>query len=174
MHVHRAGGLGRRHVTATRQRALAEHWLLTQRVIGHSGEDIQLVLRLERQEDPRSRRMEIQMPRSKADALSRRNRRAIRELAIVIAKHLDRPRVFCRRCGRLIATRDEDDAVIRWQHADLMRVNANIQAFGLGNFATDGAIGVDCMNGQAARIVVGDQQVTAWPIAADVNRPRSQ
>ena len=79
MHVHRAGGLRRRHVTATCQRALAEHWLLAQRVIGHSGEDIQLVLRLERQEDPRSRRMKIQMPRSKADALSRRNRRAIRE-----------------------------------------------------------------------------------------------
>ncbi len=173
MHVHRAGGLARRHAAAIGERALAEDRLGAQRLAFDACEQLQPVLGLDRQKHPRTCRMKVQVPRSKLASLRRRNRREIGKPALVIAKHFHRTRIFCRRARGLIPARHEDDAPVRRHHANLMRIDADVQISRLRNLAADCAVAVDRVDGYAARIVVRNQQVRGGHIPGDVDGPRA-
>src|SRR5215510_7428146 len=94
MHVDRSRALTRFDGGRVGQRVLDEHRIVLQRAVRSKVEDIELVLPLDRDKDPRLRGMEIEVPRSEAAPGSRRDRGEVGQSAAVDRKDLERARIF--------------------------------------------------------------------------------
>src|SRR5262249_48917515 len=94
MHVDRSRALTRLDGGRIGQRVLDEHRIAPERAVRSKLVDIELVLPLDRHEDPRLRGMEIKMPRSEAVPGSRRDRGKVAQRAAVKCKDLERTGIF--------------------------------------------------------------------------------
>src|SRR5262249_33541953 len=95
--------------------------------------DIELVLPLDRHEDPRLRGMEIEMPRSEAVSGSRRDRGKVAQRAAVKCKDLERAGIFQFAVGGVVAARHQDCGAVSRRRADLMPIDAGIGLGGLSH-----------------------------------------
>ena len=109
------------------------------------------------------------MARSKPDSVRWSYGCDVGQLAVVEPKHLERAWILSRRARRFIASRHQHDSIVGRQDADIVRVNTNIERTRLRNLRTHRSVGVDRMNRNAARVVVGHQQVARGSIAGDVD-----
>jgi hypothetical protein len=99
--------------------------------------------------------MKVEMAWAETEAVAGRYRRQIPQNAVLEREGLDRAGVFSlARCG-IVAARHQYDAAVRRRRENLMRVNTGIEIGGLGDRRADRAVGVEPVDGQAARIVVG-------------------
>ena len=114
--------------------------------------------------------MEVEVARTKAITAVRRDRGAVRELAVLEREQFERAGVFRLVLGLVIAAADQDRRVVGGRHADLVREDAAIERRSLCDFLAHRAIGVDAMHRDAARIVVGDQRKAARMIDVDMDR----
>src|SRR5262252_8729482 len=90
MDVNRTRGLPWADVARIGKRRLDEHGVGREKVVRLEFVDIQLILALDRDEHPRLPRMEIEVPGPKAEAVTRCDRRLVRQRTIVKAKNLER------------------------------------------------------------------------------------
>src|SRR5262249_38323446 len=91
-------------------------------------EDFEPILCLQREKYPGTSGIKVQMAGPESDSVRRSDRRHAGQLPIVIAKHLECSRILPRCARRFIASRDKDNHVITWQHANLMSVDADVQS----------------------------------------------
>src|SRR4029453_3292624 len=106
MDVDRACGLRRADVARIGKRRLDEHGVGREKVIRLQFVDIQLILALDRDEHPWQSRMEVEVPGPKSEAVARRDRRLVREYAIVEAEDLERAGIFWLALPGIVAARD--------------------------------------------------------------------
>jgi hypothetical protein len=85
-----------------------------------------LILTLDRDEHPRLLWMKIEVPWPKAEAGARRDRRLVREYAIVEAEDLERAGILGLALPGIVAARDEDCALVGRGGADLVRKDAAV------------------------------------------------
>ena len=116
--------------------------------------------------------MEIEMPRSEAQSGSRRDRGEVRQRAVLEFEQLERAGILGLAAGGVIAARDQDRRPVSRRRADLMPVNAGIELARLAHRLANGAITVDTMDGDIARVVVGGEQIFAGLIDAGVDWAR--
>src|SRR5262249_58687192 len=101
MHMQRADALTKPRV-GVGQRLLDEYWIARKSDLQIAVIDIELVLALDRDVDPRLRRVEVEMPRPELHAVARLDRAKLREHAVAEAVGLQRAwvhRVVARRVG---------------------------------------------------------------------------
>src|SRR5262249_59336807 len=118
--------------------------------------------------------MEIEMPRPEAEPGSGRNRREVRQRAALETEELERAGILGLAAGGIVAARDQDCGLVPRRHADLMAVDAGIERARLAHRLADGAVAVDAMHGNIARVVVGGEQIFAGPVDAGVDRAGRQ
>jgi hypothetical protein len=118
--------------------------------------------------------MEVEMARSETEAVAGCDRSQILQSAGLERESLDSAGVFCLVRRGVVAARHQQDAAVGWRCENLMRIDAGIEIGGLGDRRADRAVGIEPMDGQAARIVVGDQQISAARVGADMNGTRRQ
>src|SRR5499426_3838600 len=155
MDVDRARGLRRADVASIGKRRLDEHGVRREEVIRLQFVDIQLILALDRDERPRLPRMEVEVPGPKSEAVARRDRRLVREYAIVEAEDLERAGILWLAVPGIVATRDEDRALVGRGRADLVREDAAVGLCGLPDQGAERAVRVDAVYGDRARKVEG-------------------
>ncbi len=119
--------------------------------------------------------MELDVAAAKFAAAVRRDGLPVRELTVGVAEYLQRAAVLVLSArDALVAARGHDHGTTGWHDADLMSVDARIERCRLANFGADRAVGAEPMYGNAARLVVGGEQVLAAAIDGDVDRPIAQ
>src|SRR5438034_2528961 len=133
---------------------------------------VELVLPLDRNVDPGLRGMEIEMPRPEAKPGSRRDRSQIRQRTAFESEELERAGILRLATSRVVAARNQDRGLVSGRRADLMPIDAGIELVRLAYRFADGAVAVDAMDGDVARVVVGGKQIFARPVDAGVNRTR--
>jgi hypothetical protein len=127
-------------------------------------------------ERPRSARVKVEMARAETEAIAGCNRSQIPQNAVLECEGLDRAGVFRLVWRSVVTARHQHDAAVGRRCENLVRIDAGIEIGGLGDRRADRAVGVEPMDGQAARIVVGGQQISAACIDADMesmSEPRS-
>src|SRR6516165_5640395 len=152
MHVDRARALRRFDVGGVGQGVLDEDRVAAEGAVRLQLVGIELVLPLDRDIDPRLRRVEIEMPRPEAEPSPGRNRRQVRQRAALESEELERARILGFAAGGVVAARDQDRGLVSRRRADLMPVDAGIELAGLAHRLTDGAVAVDAMHGDVARV----------------------
>ena len=161
MDVDRSGALRRRRC-GIRQRVLDEH-----RVAGQ-GRYRRRAYRRRACSAARSK----QRPRACSDgsrdgaARSRAHCRGaiearLRQHAIVEAECLDRAGIFRLAGVGIVAARHQQHGAVSRRGEDLMRIDAGIEFCRLRDRRADRAVGIDAMDGDIARIVIGRQQICA-------------
>ena len=148
---------------------------LGRKSIVHDAERMQLVLRLDDDVHPLAGRMKLDVTAAKLPPAVRRHRLPVRELAVGVAEYLegaDVPLLWTR--DALIAARRHDDRAAGGHDADLMGIDSGRRAAPCANLGADRAVGVQPMNGDAARIVEGGQHMLARVVDRDVDRPMAQ
>ena len=110
------------------------------------------------------------MPRPKAEPGSGRDRSQVRQRAALEAEKLERAGILRLAAGGVVAARDQDRGLVSRRRADLMPVDAGIELVRLAYRFADGAVAVDAMDGDVARVVVSGEQIFAGPVDAGVNR----
>jgi hypothetical protein len=118
--------------------------------------------------------VEVEMAWPEAHAVAGLNRRETCQHAIPETESLDRTRVHRIVGRRVVAARNRDDLPVVRRGEDLVRVFAGVGRGRLIDALTQRAILVDTMDGQAARIVEGGEQIFAGFIDAGVDRPGGQ
>src|SRR5262245_9033153 len=121
MHVDRAGSLRERRVRI-RECLLHKHRVARDSCSGVSPVDIQLVLALDGDIDPRLRRMKVQVTRTEMLSISGLDSSKICQHAVVEAERLNRTRIDRIVCRSVVAAGDENYLLIVWSCANLMRV----------------------------------------------------
>ena len=170
MHVDRARALRRFDVGGISQGVLDENGVAAEATVRLQLVGIKLVLSLDRDVDPRLGRMEIEMPRPEAEPGSGRDRGQVRQRAALEAEKLERAGILRLATGGVVAARDQDRGLVSRRRADLMPVDAGIELVRLAYRFADGAVAVDAMDGDVARVVVSGEQIFAGPVDAGVNR----
>ena len=158
---------------------IAEGVLDEQRFAREAGQgielvDIELVLALDRNEDPWLARVAVKMPRPELHAVAGLDRRDVGEHAAPEAEGLDRARVYRVVDRRVVAARHQHDLTIVGRGEDLVRIFAFVERIGLADAFAERTVAVDAMHGEAAWIVIGGEQIFAGAVDAGVDRPRGQ
>jgi len=171
MDVYRSGALAGRRF-GIRQRFLDEEGLALKAGRVVEGVDVKLVLPFDREECPGSARMKVEMARAETKTVAGRDRSQVSQDAVIERECLDRAGILGLVRGGIVTARDQRDAAVGRRRENLARVDAGIEIWILRNPGADRAVGVQPMDGQAARIVVGGQQISAMRIDADMDGAR--
>src|SRR5262249_5183494 len=174
MDVDRARRLPRADVAGIGKRRLDKQGVRREEVIRLQFVDMQLILALDRDEHPRLLRMKIEVPRPKAEAVARCDRRLLRQHTIVEAEDLERAGILRLAIPGIVAARHEDGALVRWGRADLVREDTTVRLRGLTDQVAERAIRVDAVYGGRAWEVEGSQQISPDRIDAAMDRARRQ
>ena len=99
----------------------------------------------------------------------------IRELTVGVVEYLEATEILLPSArNRLIAARRQDHRTTGGHHANLMGIDSGSERRLLPNFGADRAVGVQAMNGDAARIVESGKHMLAAMVDGDVDRPMAQ
>jgi hypothetical protein len=118
--------------------------------------------------------VEIEMARPEAQPVSRRDRSEVRQHAALECEHLKRAGILGLTAGGVVAARDQDRRLISWRGANLVRIDAGIELARLAHRLAEGAIAIDAMHRDIARVVISGEQISAGSVDAGVNRTRRQ
>src|SRR4051812_18386796 len=118
-----------------------------------------LVLRLNRDIDPRFGRVEIEMPRPEFLAAVRCDRDFVAQDPVLVVEDLQRAGVLRLGWRALVAARYEDRMPVIRRYAHLMSVDARIDRTGLLHLVAKREILVDAIDAYRTRIVERDQDV---------------
>src|SRR5215813_9937821 len=174
MHVDRARALRRFDIGGVGQGVLDEDRVAAEGAVRLQLIGIELVLPLDRDIDPRLGGVEIEMPRPEAEPSPGRNRCEVRQRAALEFEELERAGILGFAAGGVVAARDQDRSLVSRCRADLMPVDAGIKLARLAHRLADGAVAVDAMHGDVARVVVGGEQIFAGSVDAGMDRARRQ
>src|SRR5229473_3200343 len=148
MNMDRAGMLPRPSGARVGQRVLDEQRLPRKSARRIAPVHIELALAFDRNIDPRSAGMKIQMPRPEPHAVAGLDRRRVGQYAILETKDLERTRVYRIVAGRVVAACDQDDVAIVGRGADLVRVFSGVELVRLGDALSERAVPIDAMHGE--------------------------
>src|SRR5665213_19071 len=131
---------------------------------------MQLILPLERDEDPLTGGVKIQMANLITEASGRSNRKPVRQHAVLVAENLQRARIFGLHGCRSVSASDEKDGLAGRVRAYLVAVDADIEGRRGLYLRADGSVRQDPMDRQSARIVRGSEHMCAVDIGSDEDR----
>ena len=97
------------------------------------------------------------MARPKAVALAGGDRRQVRQYAVLEVEQLERAGVFGLAAAGIVAARNEDRHPVGGGRQHLVPEDAGVDARWLLYLLAEGAVPVDAVDGDTARIIVGDQ-----------------
>ena len=171
--VHRARRLPGADVVRFGQRARDKGRIRREPAVLHR-EHHHLVLRLDRDINPRLGRVKIEVPRPEFLAAVRRDRDFVAQDAVLVVEDLQRAGVFRLGRGALVAARHQDRKPVVGRHAHLMGVDAGIDRTGLRHLLARGEILVDAVDPHRTRVVERDQNIFGRNVGAHMDRAHRQ
>ena len=136
--------------------------------------DVELALPLDREEQPRLARMEVEMARAEAEPIAAARSMQVRQHAVLEAIDLERAGVFRLAGFRIVAARDHDRGLVARRGQHLMRENADVELLARRDLFAERAVRLDAMDRDVARIIVRGEQIAARAVDAAMHRPRRQ
>jgi hypothetical protein len=134
---------------------------------------VHLILRFDRHEHPRLRRMKIHVAWAIPVPAVGRDLVLIRENAVLVVEHHQRAGVFGSLRRAFVAARDQHNMAPVRRHAHLMGVDACVHR-PLRHLFPRGEIVVHAIHAQRARVVERHQNVLRFVVKGHVNRPKRQ